>query len=87
MQRKICIILEMTVPMDVNIEQWHSVKLEKYQVDIQQEAGKDWSIYVYPIKVGKIYNISLSLIMTPNRSLTPERFNSLVTPRLSWVRR
>ena len=39
MQRKICIILEMTVPMDVNIEKWHSVKLEKYQVGIQQEEG------------------------------------------------
>ena len=52
MQRKICIILEMTVPMDVNIETWHSVKLEKYQVDIQQETDKEWSIYVYPIEVG-----------------------------------
>ena len=37
--------------MDVNIEKWHSVKLEKYQVDIQQEADKEWSIYVYPIEV------------------------------------
>src|SRR6056300_214830 len=49
MQRKICIILEMSVPMDVNIEKWHSVKLETYQVGIQQVADKDWSIYVYPI--------------------------------------
>ena len=30
MQRKICIILEMAVPMHVSIEKWHSVKLEKY---------------------------------------------------------
>ena len=52
MQRKICIILEMAVPMDANIEKWHSVKLEKYQVGIQQVADKDWSIYVYPIGVG-----------------------------------
>ena len=52
MQSKICVILEMTVPMDVNIEKWHSVKLEKYQVDIQQDTDKDWSIYVYPIEVG-----------------------------------
>ena len=50
MQRKICIILEMTVPMDINIEKWHSVKLEKYQAGIQQEANKDWSIHVYPIE-------------------------------------
>ena len=35
MHRKICSILEMTVPMDVNMEKWHSVKLEKYQVGIQ----------------------------------------------------
>ena len=32
MQRKICIILEMTVPMDVNIKKWHSVKLENKSV-------------------------------------------------------
>ena len=38
--------------MDINIGKWHSVKLEKYQVGIQQEADKDWSIYVYPIEVG-----------------------------------
>ena len=42
----------MTVPMDINIEKRHSVKLEKYQVSIQKEADKDWSIYVYPIEVG-----------------------------------
>ena len=42
----------MTVPMDINIEKWHSVKLGKYQAGIQQEANKDWSIYVYPIEVG-----------------------------------
>ena len=41
MQRKICIIFEMTVPMDVNIETWHSIKLEKYQVGIQKEADKN----------------------------------------------
>jgi hypothetical protein len=52
MQRKTCIVLEMTVPMDINIEKWHSVKLEKYQAGIQLEANKDWSIYVYPIEVG-----------------------------------
>ena len=38
--------------MDINIEKWHSVKLEKCKVGIQQEADKDWSIYVYPIEVG-----------------------------------
>ena len=38
--------------MDVSTETWHSVKLEKYQVGIQQEADKEWSIYVYPIGVG-----------------------------------
>ena len=32
-----------------------------------------------------LYNISHSLRMTLNRSLNPERFNSLVTPKLSWV--
>ena len=42
----------MTVPMDVNIEQWYSVKLEKYEVGIQQEADKDRSIYIHPIEVG-----------------------------------
>ena len=52
MQRKICIIIEMTTPMDINIEQWHSVKLEKYQVGIQQQADREWSVYVFPIEVG-----------------------------------
>ena len=76
MQRKICIIFEMTVPMDVNIEKWHSVKLEKYQVGIQQEADKEWSLLP---KSPILYIISHSLRMTLNRSLNPERFNSLVT--------
>ena len=41
MERKICIIVEVTAPMDVNIDKWHSIKLEKYQVGIQQEADKN----------------------------------------------
>ena len=42
----------MTVPMDVNIEKWHSVKLEKYQVGIQQQADREWSTYMFAIEVG-----------------------------------
>ena len=34
MQRKSCVIIEMTTPMDINIEKWHSAKLEKYQAGI-----------------------------------------------------
>ena len=29
MERKNCIIIERTAPMDINIKTWHSVKLEK----------------------------------------------------------
>ena len=52
MERKICIIVEVTAPMDVNIDKWHSIKLEKYQVGIQQEADKNWTVSVFPIEVG-----------------------------------
>ena len=45
-------IVEVTAPMDINIEKWHSVKLEKYQVGIQQQADKKWTVFVFPIEVG-----------------------------------
>ena len=55
MQPKIYIIIEMTSPMDMNIEKWHSLKLslklEKYQVGTQQEADREWSVDVF-IEVG-----------------------------------
>ena len=44
--------IEMTVPVDINIEKGHSAKLEKYQAGIQQQADREWSTYVFPIEVG-----------------------------------
>ena len=92
MQRKICIILEMPVTMDVNIEKWHSVKLEKYQVGIQQEADKDWSTYVYPIEVGargfidnRVRNNFLQMGIDRNAATSTISKMSHMTRRCSYV--
>ena len=46
--RRICIILELTVPMEENIEYWHQIKLGKYST--LQSPG--WHIHYFSIEVG-----------------------------------
>jgi len=45
---KVCLILELTAPMEENIETWHRDKLEKYN----QISSPDWSFHYLIFEVG-----------------------------------
>ena len=51
-EKKVCIGLELTCPMEENIVQWHSVKQDKYE-EITREAAKNgWRFEKLVIEVG-----------------------------------
>jgi hypothetical protein len=61
--QKVCFVVELTVPMEDNIEYWHQVKTEKYN---KAFAGVvDWKIHHVVVEVGC-------------RGWIPGRFSSLM---------
>ena len=48
--KKICIVIELTVPMEDNIEYWHTFKLEKYMSALMNI--KDWTFHYLVLEVG-----------------------------------
>ena len=48
--KKICIVIELTVPMEDNIEYWHTFKLEKYMAALMNV--KDWTFHYLVLEVG-----------------------------------
>jgi len=61
--RKVCCIVELTVPMEDNIEYWHQVKTEKYNKAFADLPG--WTIHLVVAEVGC-------------RGWIPGRFSSLL---------
>jgi Reverse transcriptase (RNA-dependent DNA polymerase). len=50
---RICFGIELTCPMEENIEKWHQSKLAKYENEISSEAKKNgWRFYSIIIEVG-----------------------------------
>jgi len=48
--KKICILIELTVPFEHNIEHWHFEKLEKYQSELSHI--RDWKLSYLILEVG-----------------------------------
>ena len=50
---RICIGIELTVPMEDNVEKWHQAKRDKYEDEIRLEAEKNsYKFYSIVIEVG-----------------------------------
>lgn len=52
-QQRICIIIELTVPMEHNISHWHQSKLTKYESELRAEAERNkWKLHCLILEVG-----------------------------------
>ena len=52
-KRRICIGIELTCPMEENLEKWHVIKKEKYDNEISKEAAKNgWRFDKLILEVG-----------------------------------
>jgi len=51
-ESKKCIILELTSPLEENIQAWHSKKTEKYMSEIAAQCNPGWTIDVLAVEVG-----------------------------------
>ena len=52
-KRRICIGIELTCPMEENLEKWHVIKKEKYDNEISKEAAKNgWRFDKRILEVG-----------------------------------
>ena len=52
-KRRICIGIELTCPMEENLEKWHVIKKEKYDNEISTEAAKNgWRFDKLILEVG-----------------------------------
>ena len=47
-----CIILELTVPLEENVRSWHVKKMDKYEKDIAANCEPDWTVEVLALEVG-----------------------------------
>ena len=51
--RRICVGIELTVPMEHNIANWHQSKLQKYEDEIRLEAERNsWQFHSCVVEVG-----------------------------------
>jgi hypothetical protein len=52
LKNKICIIWELTAPMEENIEKRHKEKIDKYEKSIGHNLNKGWSLHIVAGEVG-----------------------------------
>ncbi len=50
--RKICVVVELTAPLEENISMWRSKKREKYENDIGSNLLQGWALHVITIEIG-----------------------------------
>ena len=58
-ERKILIILELTIPYESNVNSKHTYKFNKYSF-LQRELGADWTVFNHPWEVSARGYASLS---------------------------
>lgn len=52
-KQRIVVVLELTVPMEHNIQTWHQSKLKKYEGELRLEAERNgWKLYCLALEVG-----------------------------------
>ena len=51
--RRLCILVELTAPMEHNIQKWHQSKLKKYESELCLEAERNgWKLHCLVLEVG-----------------------------------
>ena len=66
--RRICVGIELTVPMEHNIADWHQSKLKKYEDEIRIEAERNnWTFHSCVLEVGARGWIPPSLVSSLNK--------------------
>jgi hypothetical protein len=51
---KICLIWELTCPIEENIESWHTKKLQKYENEIRQNLTRGWTLHIFAGEIGAV---------------------------------
>ena len=49
---KICVLIELTAPLEENIPKWNRKKFAKYEEEILQHAASDWNVSCLCIEIG-----------------------------------
>jgi hypothetical protein len=77
-KQRICVGIELTVPMEHNIAKWHQSKLLKYENELRIEAERNnWTFHSCVIEVGARGWIPPSLVSSLNKLGLPSVSNDL----------
>jgi len=67
-KHRVCVGIELTVPMEHNISDWHQSKLKKYENELRLEAERNkWTFYSCVLEVGARCWIPPSLVSSLNK--------------------
>ena len=87
LKKKICIIWELTAPMEENIEKRHKEKIDKYERSIGHNLSKGWSLHIVAGEVDgcRRHSRRISAVCSDSPRLQGEKLRTNVQRQLATV--